>query len=182
MNEEYALLCRKYATAFLNVNGDQLSIDDCKNLKKAEIVLQAHRSWLVFFDLPDLGDKKREQMIVILLKQLHMPGILKSLLMLLDIHRRIWLLPEIISILVSLFFERNNLLSFTFMSYPALSGDQLTAVKNFLMNKTGKQILYVPEKNEKLIAGIRALSGTLLWEYSISKKLREAQQVMYEQG
>jgi len=182
MNEEYALLCRRYATAFLNIYGCRLSIGDCKALKDAETVLRAHRSWLVFFDLPDLTDEKREQMIATLIEQLHLPKVLKKLLILVDDHRRIWLLPEMINSLTKLFLERNNLLSFTIMSYPSLSDEQLTTIKDFLMNKTGKQVLYVSKEDGRLIAGIRALSGELLWEYSIKKKLREAQQVTYEQG
>jgi len=182
MNEEYALLCRRYATAFLNVNGKQISLNDCEEFKNAAQLVRVHRSWLVFFDLPDLSDEKREQMITILIEKLHLPSIVQSLLVLLDHHRRIGLLPEVLDSLVKLFFERHDLIYFTIRSYPTLSAEQLNIIKNFLMAQTGKNILYVSQECPALIAGVRALSGTLLWEYSIEKKLREAQQVMDEQG
>lgn len=180
MNEEYALLCRRYATAFLNIYNDELTLKDCEKIKKAENFLRHHRVILTFFDLPDLKLDRHACMIDLLIERLNLPKVVKPLLLLLDKKRHIWLLPEGLAILETLFFERRNMLAFNIESYPVLSEKQLEDIKGFLRKKTGKEIVSYVKENEKLIAGVRAQSRILLWEYSIAKKLREAGHVVYE--
>jgi F0F1-type ATP synthase delta subunit len=47
-----------------------------------------------------------------------------------------------------------------------------------LEKKSDKKIRAVSKVDKRLIAGIRVQSATILWEYSIMKKLRDAQQVV----
>src|SRR3989339_1016165 len=141
MNEEYALLCRRYTTAFLNIYGDALTLKDFEKVKRAEIFLRRHRSMLTFFDLPDLKLDRHVRMIDLLIGHLSVPECLKPLLLLLDKKRHMWLLPEVFAILATLFFERHNTLLFEIKSYPLLSEQQLEIIKKFLFEKTKKEII-----------------------------------------
>jgi F0F1-type ATP synthase delta subunit len=182
MNQEYSLLCRRYATAFLNVYGDKISLDDCQKLKAASDFLGSHRSILTFFELPDLKPDRHQRMVDLLVRHFLLPETIKALIFLLDKERHMWLLVETFSILVELYLKRNNLMIFSIESCPVLSSEKLEEFKNFLGRQAKKDILCRLKENRDLIAGIRAQSGTLLWEYSIEKKLREARHVIYEQG
>ncbi len=178
MNEKHFLLCRRYATAFLNLYHDQISLDDCFAIQESIPKLKAHQGWSAFFELPNVSSETRNEMITLLLKNLSLSSVLSPLVKLLDNHKRIWLLPEVLAVLRSIFFERNQLLFFQIKSCPQLSSEQLEKVVSFLMKQTKKKILYKTVEDGALLAGIRAESDILLWEYSIAKKLREAQQAI----
>ena len=182
MNQEYSVLCRRYATAFLNVYGDEITLDDCKKLKGAADFLGSHRSILAFFELPDLKPDRHQKMIDLLISHFSLPEAIKPLLFLLDEQRHMWLVVETFSILVELYLKRHNLMIFSIESYPRISEEKLEEFKKFLHRQTKKDILCRLEENKDLIAGIRAQSSSLLWEYSIEKKLREARHVIHEQG
>jgi F0F1-type ATP synthase delta subunit len=182
MNQEYSLLCRRYATAFLNVYGDKISLEDCKVLRSAGDFLGSHRSILAFFELPDLRPDRHQQMIDLLVSHFSLPEAIKPLLFLLEKQRQLWLLVEVLFVLVELYLQRNNLMIFSVESFPVLSSEKLEDFKKFLHRQTKKDILCRLKENKDLIAGIRAQSSSLLWEYSIEKKLREARHVIHEQG
>ena len=182
MNQEYSLLCRRYAAAVLNVYGKTITFDDCESIRSAEKFLREHRSILSFFELPDLRPDRHVRMIDLLIKNLRLPASLKPLLLLLEGHSHMWLLAETLSALADLFLKRHNIMIFSVESFPFLREGELNVLKDFLHMKTGKEIIYHSSENPRLIAGIRAQGSTLLWEYSIEKKLREARHVIYEQG
>ena len=182
MNEAYAPIYRRYAVAFLNIFYEKIDQAVCKNVQEASDTLRAHRDWLYFFELPDITSEQQSKMIRLLLDKLNMPHFFDRLLYLMIDHKRVWLLPETLDVLVRIFFSRHNLMHFSLHSYPMLDEKQIDQFKTFLSKTSGKRITMQIEVDASLICGIRARSLTRLWEHSIKKKLREAQHVMYEQG
>jgi F0F1-type ATP synthase delta subunit len=85
------------------------------------------------------------------------------------------LFADILEKIYELFCERNNLVLFKITSTAELTKDELGGLERFLHTKSGKQVRCTCTIDRRLIAGIRVQSGSLLWEYSVDQKLRDAQ-------
>ena len=168
------ILARRYAQAFLNVYIKQITEEHCLLMKKATRSLQSHVAWQSFFDFSSLSEEQQKHMIIILLQQYDLPDFLLSLGELLCMHGRMSLFAAILDLICIFYFSYNNIESFEITSFPALTEDEVQVLIDFLHKKSGKQIRHTCIIDKQLIAGIRARSSSLLWEYSVAKKLREA--------
>ena len=177
INETNTLLARRYAQAFFNINQRDMHDEHLPFIKKTATFLHSHSTWLTFFDFPNVNFDQQKQMIKSLLKHFELPVMLEPLGSLLCVHKRMILLPDVFEQLIGLFLTYNGLVEFTIASMPQLADEQLRVLVDFLQRKSEKRVRYTCIVDHRLIAGIRAHSSSLLWEYSIAKKLRESQQM-----
>lgn len=178
MREDQAILAKRYARAFINVFGDRISYDDCVTFQRVSATLRSHHGWLPFFQAPDMTDERREQMVIMLQEQLRMPAICERLINLLIDHNRMALLPDVCDAIARIFFDDHHVAVFAITSFPELTAEQVEYVRTFLADQLDRRIMYSYQVNKRLIAGIRAQSSTVLWEYSLLKKLRDAHKCM----
>ncbi len=101
-----------------------------------------------------------------------MPPSCMNLMALLVKQKRASLWCAILRYIVTLYQEKHRIMDLLVQSVPELSSEQLLAVKQFIADKTNHDIIIQHQVDPDLIAGIRARSDTVLWEYSIAKKLR----------
>lgn len=174
ISDEQIVLAKRYALALLHVSGDQLSYDDCIALNKAALLLRQHHNWLVFFETPDMTDKQREHMVIMLQERLHVPFACERMVHLLLMHRRMRLLPDVFECVAQLYFMMHKVELFTISSALEMTAVQIETIRAFLAHMTGKKIMYTYRVEASLIAGVRAQSHTALWEYSLTKKIRDA--------
>jgi len=177
INELNTLLARRYAQAFFNVYRQDMRDEHLPFIKKAVIFLRGHSTWSTFFDFSTARVDQQKQMIESLLKYFELPEVLEPLVALLCMHKRMILLPDVLEQFVRLFLTYNGVIEFTIASMPQLVDEQLRILVDFLQRKSDKKVRYTCMVDHQLIAGIRAKSSSLLWEYSIAKKLRESQQM-----
>ena len=177
INELNTLLARRYAQAFFNVYRQDMRDEHLPFIKKAVIFLRGHSTWSTFFDFSTARVDQQKQMIKSLLKHFELPNKLEPLVVLLCVHKRMILLPEVLAQLAGLFLAYNGLVEFTITSMPQLADEQLQILIDFLQRRSEKKVRYTCIVDQRLIAGIRAQSSLLLWEYSIAKKLRESRQM-----
>lgn len=175
MRKVETILIRRYAQAFFNVYKKQFSIQDCAVIQKAIAYLSHNKTWAIFFDFPPLSDEKQRLMLDRLVDYLDLSKPFFMLGMLLANHKRITILPEVLAAIIDLIMKAHNTIALTISSYPRLNEQQTKAIIDFLHKKTGNHILPTYTLDPSLIAGIRAQGTTLLWEYSLHQKLREAQ-------
>ena len=180
ISESCTLLTRRYARAFLSVFAQNVTDDHCVAMKKAAAVLLTPdgKLWLTFFYFPSVTVEQQQAMVALLLNRLALPDYMQSLVALLCAHKRMELLSDVLNKIVAQFFEQRNIVEFTITSSSELTQEQLQKLCAFLQKKSGKNIRYINKVDNRLIAGIRAQSASLFWEYSIAKKLREAQQMV----
>jgi len=182
MTKISTLLARHYAQAFFNGYKERLSIKDCAHIQKAIAYLSRNKTWAIFFDFPPLSPEKQRLMLDRLIDYLELPKPFFTLGTLLANHKRISILPEVLTIVVTLILKANNTIELTISSYPHLNQTQTKAIIDFFYKKTGKNIVPTYKLDPSLIAGIRVQSTTLVWEYSLRKKLREAQQIALQRN
>ncbi len=177
INETNVLLARRYAQAFFNIYHRDMREEHLPFIQKTATFLRSHSAWLTFFDFPNVKFDQQKQMIKSLLEHFVLPAVLEPLGELLCVHKRMMLLPDVLEQLAGLFLTYNGLVEFTIASMPQLADEQLCILIDFLQKKSEKRVRYTCIVDHRLIAGIRAQSSSLLWEYSIAKKLRESQQM-----
>jgi ATP synthase F1 delta subunit len=166
-----AVLAKKYAQAFFNVYGSQLTEDDFHNACAAGAFFEQHQKALFFLKQPVIETSIKVNTIKHALSVFHLKNQFDKLIALLATHKRLFLIMLVLEKLCELYKKYNNIMTFTISSSHKLEAAQLDILKQFLVNITGQTIVYEYMVDKKLIAGIRMESPTLLWEHSISKQL-----------
>ena len=177
MNIQEVILSRKYATAFLNLFIDKLSVTDYDTIVRAAVFLKEEPRLVSYFKLPRV-DAVKKKVIDRLFKEFKLPLILKKLTDLLMRDQRLFLLPQVLKSMEQLYRQRKGIMAFKVSSSYTLTKKQLENIEDLLATKTGKHIEYEHKVDNGLIAGIRLQSDTVLWEYSIARQLSEAQRLL----
>ncbi|OGB97008.1 hypothetical protein A3F06_01490 [candidate division TM6 bacterium RIFCSPHIGHO2_12_FULL_36_22] len=172
MNVNQGIIAQKYARAFYNVYGHEITLDSFWILRSAGSYLRYIPGVLFFLTLVDIDNKVREEMINVLLTKLKLPLSFARLIQLLMLHRRIFLLPMVLQFLVDLCQEQHKALLFTISTSEQLKNDaDKHEIERFLHRLSGCHILAEYTLDTNLIAGVRALNKNYLWEYSIESKM-----------
>jgi F0F1-type ATP synthase delta subunit len=142
MNGSENLLAKKYATAFLNLYLDTISLDDYYTLKTAADFFKENYKFFFLLSTPTISISEKQNCLDSLVKQLSIPHSLTKLIELVLKHQRLFLLPAIFKQLVLGYAQRKKIAQFLFFSSPMLNTTQLEIVRNFLAKKTNHTIMY----------------------------------------
>lgn len=165
------LIAKKYAQAFINIFSQELDPQTIAKLEELVSFLDARQRVLFYMHLAFIPEATIKKTLYTILYNYHLDKPVTSLIDILITHKRIYLFPSVISNIISLYKENNNILDFTIASSHELSEMQLEELRMFLERKTGKTIYYKTLLDKRLIAGIKMYSDTLYWEHSIRKQL-----------
>ena len=169
MNIQSAQLAKKYAVAFLNTT--PLSRSDYDLLSSLQPVYQKSKKLLFLLQSITLNNTTREIVLDKMMAVIQLPIALKPLVFLLASHHRLKLLPEIITQLVLEYQTQHNIITCSIESSHSISDKQQAIIKQFLTNKTKKEVICSYNLNPSLIAGIHLKSTTITWEYSAQEQL-----------
>lgn len=172
MNYAESVLAHRYAAALLRVCGDQFSENDLLAMQRAVGFFKTHAPALYFLSLPDLAAQEKKEIIQKLFEMVELPHCFHQLALLLSVHKRLDLIAPILAVALELYKEQHGIMDVHIQSSGALDEAQLKIIQEFLARMSAKTIKYTHSVDKDLIAGIRLQSSTLLWEYSVRKKLR----------
>jgi len=166
------LLSRRYAQAFMHVYGKDIIESVFEKIRELVSFLLTHRKALFFLQLPHIpSDKKITILTELLVEQFKLPGSFEPLIKQLVDHKRSFLIAKILHQIAQLYMKEHNIEAFIFTSSHELTKAQLEEMKRYLADRLGKDIIYEYKIDKTLIAGIRLLSDTHIWEYSIAQQL-----------
>ncbi len=172
MNAVAQILARRYALAYLHTFDQDISKDALISLKEARSFFLNHKRALYFLSLPTIAKETKIKIMEHLFMQFKLPVSINRLMELVIVQKRAALWCEILQYIIDLYQQQQQLMTVLIESWPKLSNDEIDRVKQFLARKTGNDIIYTYRMNQDLIAGIKAQSGTILWECSIAKNIR----------
>ena len=172
MNLQEDILAKKYAKAFINLYGNALNLELVERLEIVADYLKRQHEALFYVQLSDLDNALTKGNFKAMLKSFDIDELFEPLIDLLLKDRRITLLPGVIHHVCGLYLEKNNIMHFIVESPLVLHTDEMTILRSYLAEKTGKNILFTVKKNAQLIAGLRVYSDTYGFEHSIRKQLR----------
>ena len=165
------LLAAKYAKAFIAAMPGVSDAHQVNYILQAQKLLKHNPSLLAILTAPTLKPHDVEHLINRLVEQSKLSSSLKKLFLLLALHKRLALLPEVLGQLAQLMQETKNTETLHISSSHAMTQEALESVVAFFARKTGKHIVYTHSVDTSLIAGIRLQSSTYLWEHSVRKQL-----------
>lgn len=180
MNLYDRTLAKKYAVAFLRVYNTHVTQEYYAALKDMYIFLNKEKEVMHYLQLPILDDAKTR--CIDMLAQAYGVLEIRNLFDLLHDAQRVYLLPLIIWWIIRLYERRHAIMRFSIKSSHSLKDDDLNTIRSFLAAMTHASIAYTYEVDSRLIAGIRLQSDELLWENSVSKKLREARHLLAQRN
>ena len=165
-------IAKKYAQAFMAVFPKSLTLNDSSKIETAQKFLQKHKSTLLFLQLPQYDEKRKESMVSDLIGHFSLPHVFTKLLLLLISHNRSFYIPDVLWFIIELYKEQTNSVNFSIQSAHSLDQKQIESIKQFLGRLTGKNIIATPIIDTSLIAGLRLQSNNNLWEYSVRKHIQ----------
>jgi F-type H+-transporting ATPase subunit delta len=182
MGIEKDIIARKYATAFMKVNGDHLTSGELSSFKDFGAFVHAHPLFLVTLDMPSIPHSFKLDAIKQIIAEQKVCSCITKLLYLLLHHNRIKLLDTVISEIRALYKRTQNIQKFIVASSHSLSEEEQKKIDSFIAQNIDATTTtqFVVDKN--LICGLKMKSINLLWERSIAKKLRDVKKSMLGQG
>lgn len=172
-NRNNRMVARRYAQAYYNIFGHELTFAYFEALLKAEQFIHEHKEIISWLKVPAMPDEaKLSALVKLLIDEYACPQSLKNLIQILIQDNRSYLINIVLQEIADIYQERSDLHLFTISTSHKLLPEQCDALAKFLQhNKPGAVIRrHVVDKD--LIAGIRMQSNLELWEYSVRKDLR----------
>ncbi len=167
---------RIYARAFLNVCGEDITQEMVRNFVQAASFLHDHRRVLFLLKVPLISDAVKKRGIQELATRFHLPGCIDELFDLLLQHRRASLFAKVLQAIVTEYNKRYQHEIVLVTSAIALTEPQKKVIMRFIEAQFSGTKEYRFKTDTSLIAGIKIMSNTLLWESSIDNYLRECTQ------
>jgi ATP synthase F1 delta subunit len=175
------MMARKYAVAFCNVYGDQLTHDFIHHLRAFASVIALRRGILVYLMLKTLSHDQKEAMIERLMQHYSLSIPFRHLVVMLYRHRRLALLSLIIRKITKIYWKRHSVELVTVTTSHALQDEQKRRIVAFVQQCAQVKAIkadfsVVPD----LISGIRIKGDAWIWERSIRAVLRDVKRDMLQ--
>lgn len=171
MNGGYLALSKKYARAFISLFSSILTLDELDRAKRLSDFIKERKEALFYIQISVLDSNAVKEAFFKLLNQFKLNEAFIQLINILELHRRLFLLPMILNSIVTISKDRANIAEFIIESSHSLSESQIKILTDFLVEATGKKIIYSTKINRELIAGVKIYSDRFGWEHSVQKQL-----------
>ncbi len=163
----------KYAQAFLNVYGDQITKEEIWRMNKAAQFLRKHRRALFLLKVPIIDRAIKEEGLYGLCERFALGSASNKLINMLLDYRRSFMLAAVLEAVVYYYKKRNNIVTITIASSCVLTDEQCVEIERFVDRHVPAQKQYCYIIEPSLIAGLRIQSDTTLLEFSVNKQLRD---------
>lgn len=173
MTEKETFVARKYARAYLNVFGNDFTIEQFQAFEALGTFLSQHQRVLFFLQLRHIDDQKKQVILQDIVTKLKIPASFMHLVNLLLKDKRASLLEEVVNQVANLYKELNHVIPIAITTSHELNETSCAIIRNFIAQKTSCIVLAHKTVDPTLIAGLRIQSDTLLWEYSVRKQLQQ---------
>lgn len=169
------ILSRKYATAFLHVYGTTMTMDDYQSLQVFKRAWDNHPEWLHALAIPTVSLERKMTLLERMLAAYQVMPDSMQLMKLLITDKREILISPVIAMICASYLKRAGIVMCTLLSSHALTEHERSIVQQFIARQVGYHIIYDYTVDPSLIAGIKVVSDTFMWEYSVARQLREVE-------
>lgn len=177
-----SLVAKKYAKAYLNIYEKSLNLSDVQAIGQFALFLKKHKNIMLLVCSAGVTADEKLAIVSKLLDHCKVTAVLKKLVDLLLAKNELCLLDKILQDISCLYKKRNNIIDLAVMSAQELEQDELEKFKSFFQDQSGKKLITSKQVNPELIAGVRLLSDTFLWDYSIASRLKALRHKLFVEG
>ena len=173
-------IAQKYATALFNIFEKQFTPEAIDQLLLFQAFLRKSKSFFAYLSISSIDEKIKQAAIEKITTHFRI-SFLANLILLLLKHKRINLLPLIISQSIKTHQKKHQISLFTIKTSHALQEAEKQRIINFIQKDLGqKKILPQFFVYPGLISGLRIKSDGLLWERSIKRTLQQIKQSLFQ--
>ena len=165
-----------YAKAFLNVFGASLTQEMIHNISQAAQFLYEHRRALFLLKVPIIPESVKKRGVKELTDRFDLPASIEQLFDLLLKRKRASLFAAVCQEIVREYNKRHHHETVVVASSCPLTEQQKKKIMRFANAQFPGTKKYIFKIDTTLIAGIKIMSDTLMWESSIDNYLRECTQ------
>ncbi len=172
MLERWESLTKKYARAFFNLYGKQLTDAIIDNVIACKVLLEDNKKIEAFLLLSSVPLEKKTALFQELFNAFKLPIVFNNLAKCLLEQRRIDLLGKILQKIADEYLAQKNIINFTVHTSHAISDQDKENLTSFIQKKVPQDIVVNFFLDITLICGIKIKSDMLQWERSIAKQLK----------
>ncbi len=172
MLEHWESLTKKYALAFINLYGKQLSDKNIDNVIACKHYIEGHKNIDAFLLLSTIQLEQKTELFKNLFAFFDLPQSFNNLVLTLLEHRRIELLSKILQKIAREYQAQKNIINFTVHTSHTINDQEKKELTTFIQKKVPKNIIVEFALDPALICGIKIKSDMLQWERSIAKQLK----------
>ena len=180
-SEKEKIISRRYARAFVNIFHSNILDEEILKIKTVCDALAEKKGAKLFLRLGLISSDRKRKYIERILSKFDFKGPWNSLVVLLVRHKRIFLFGQVLFYIEKFYLDLVGLVKWNISSAIKLEDSQEKQFEKFLMKKSKKNALCTYSVDKNLIAGVRAHSDNLLWEYSVKRKLFNVEKVIINQ-
>lgn len=166
-------ISKKYVIAFIHVFKNDLNASILDAIERAYVFLSKHKNMLFLLSLYETTADEKQKIVDQFINHFELPVSLKKLMGLMLENKDISLLESVLRDLYCFYKKEIGLEDLCISTSSDLPDGDEEVLKQFFVELSDKKYKVVIETDTDLIAGIRMQSDTLLWEYSVAKKMKK---------
>ena len=167
----------KYARAFLNVYHGTLTSEMIDAIQQMCEFLRAHHRVVFFLKLSVLDEEIKIRGLHMLCDRYGLGESVRALIALLQQHRRLYLITDVLCHVRDAFLVDQNIESFCVTCASELTDEQEKTIHTFLSAQLSREVICCFTVDRSLIAGVRAQGANYMWERSVAQQLRNVRQL-----
>ncbi len=171
MNVNRVIIARKYARAYFRLYGELFNKATVELLQELIVFIKDNKDLLFYMQSMFIQQALKAEAVHKLIERFELPIMFENLIITLINQKRLFLLADVLEYLVELYRKHNGIIAFKVVSAHPLTDRQLADIDRFLELMTHKTINLSTSIDRSLIVGIKLISNTLQWEYSVQKQL-----------
>lgn len=174
-----ALISNRYAQAFYTLYRDQILHNDFKSLVQLVAYFRKNPSLISLLKVPIIPNaEKRQGMVDFLITRNKLPNCFERLIDLLIKDNRLYLIAQVLNEIEKKYKDEYELINVKVTSSYPLTGDEQEAIIHFIARLSGKKPTAHFVQDPSLIAGVRIVNNTFVWECSVKKQLATIQRCL----
>ena len=167
-------LAHKYARAFLNVTTDQVGDAMIIEIERLIAELQKHKGIIASLKILSCGESTAPDALVAFLGYFKIKPPLKNLVELLNNHKRLHLLSEVLPAIRNLYRKDVGIVLCEVTSACELENEEKKIIENFIFRRIAEHAQINYQINHGLIAGISIKTDDIIREDSVAQRMRAA--------
>ena len=174
-----ALISSRYAQAFYTLYKDFITSDHFKIIVRLVAHFKQNPSLIPLLKIPIIPNVIKQQgMVEFLITKNGLPRCFEQLIHLLAQANRLHLIAQILNEIEKKYKREHELINIEVKSSFPLTEDQQKTIIDFVARISGKKPTAHFVQDPSLIAGIRIVNDTFVWEHSVKKQLAAIQRCL----
>lgn len=174
-----ALISGRYAEAFYELYKERITHDNFKTMVQVVAYFKKNPSLISLLKVPIIANEiKKQSMIDFLITHNKLPDCFERLIDLLIKTNRLYLIAQIMYEIEKKYKHEHKLINIEVKSSCSLTADQQEAIIHFVARVSGKKPTAHFVEDPSLIAGVRIVNDTFVWECSVKKQLAAIQRCL----